>query len=132
MRAFVFLLISAHLVAPATVEKGHPAKASTSNYQYFCTGNCDTNVQGPTQPGKDLNLGIIRIAHLIASAGLVVMGGGTDVDAAFEWMIARAGGGDFLVLRTTGTDAYDPYIFDMGGLNSGGWDEEENGWDFLM
>jgi len=47
------------------------------------------------------------------------MGGGTDVDAAFEWMIERAGGGDFLVLRTTGTDAYDPYIYAMGGVNSG-------------
>jgi cyanophycinase len=42
--------------------------------------------------------------------GLVLMGGGTDVDAAFQWMCQRAGGGDFLVIRTTGTDAYNPYI----------------------
>jgi cyanophycinase len=38
------------------------------------------------------------------------MGGGTDVDAAFQWMCARSGGGDFLVIRATGTDAYNPYI----------------------
>ena len=38
------------------------------------------------------------------------MGGGTDVDAAFQWMCQRAGGGDFVVIRTTGTDAYNPYI----------------------
>ena len=44
------------------------------------------------------------------SAGLVLMGGGTDVDAAFQWMCQRAGGGDFVVIRTTGTDAYNPYI----------------------
>jgi len=44
------------------------------------------------------------------SPGLVLMGGGTDVDAAFQWMCGRAGGGDFLVIRTTGTDAYNPYI----------------------
>lgn len=44
------------------------------------------------------------------SAGLVLMGGGTDVDAAFQWMCQRAGGGDFLVIRTSGTDAYNPYI----------------------
>lgn len=44
------------------------------------------------------------------SPGLVLMGGGTDVDAAFQWMCERAGGGDFLVIRTTGTDAYNPYI----------------------
>ena len=42
------------------------------------------------------------------SPGLVIMGGGTDVDAAFQWMCERAGGGDFVVIRTTGTDAYNP------------------------
>lgn len=44
------------------------------------------------------------------SPGLVLMGGGTDVDAAFQFMCQRAGGGDFVVIRTTGTDAYNPYI----------------------
>src|SRR5689334_23877980 len=44
------------------------------------------------------------------SPGLVLMGGGTDVDAALQWMCQRAGGGDFVVIRTTGTDAYNPYI----------------------
>ena len=38
------------------------------------------------------------------------MGGGTDVDAAFQWMCGRSGNGDFLVIRATGTDAYNPYI----------------------
>ena len=31
------------------------------------------------------------------SSGTVLMGGGTDVDEAFQWMCERAGGGDFLV-----------------------------------
>src|SRR5882762_10639687 len=44
------------------------------------------------------------------TAGAVLMGGGTDVDAAFQWMCQRSGGGDFLVIRATGTDAYNPYI----------------------
>jgi cyanophycinase-like exopeptidase len=38
------------------------------------------------------------------------MGGGEDLDEAFQWLCDRAGGGDFLVLRATGTDAYNPYI----------------------
>jgi cyanophycinase len=51
--------------------------------------------------------------------GIVLMGGGTDVDAAFQWMCDRAGNGDFLVIRATGTDAYNPYIFDLcPGVNS--------------
>jgi len=38
------------------------------------------------------------------------MGGGADQDAAFEWMCDRAGKGNFVVLRASGTDAYNPYI----------------------
>jgi cyanophycinase len=53
-----------------------------------------------------------------ASPSAVLMGGGPDVDAAFQWMIARAGGGDFVVIRATGTDAYNPYIYAMAGVDS--------------
>jgi cyanophycinase-like exopeptidase len=42
--------------------------------------------------------------------GTVLMGGGSDVDAAFAWMCNRSKGGDFLVIRATGTDAYNPYV----------------------
>jgi cyanophycinase len=52
------------------------------------------------------------------TAGTVLMGGGTDVDAAFQWMIGKSGGGDFVVIRATGTDAYNPYIFGLGTVNS--------------
>lgn len=53
------------------------------------------------------------------SGGTVLMGGGTDVDAAFQWMCGRAGNGDFLVIRATGTDAYNPYIQQLcPGANS--------------
>jgi len=47
------------------------------------------------------------------SAGTVLMGGSTDVDAAFQWMCERSGGGDFLVIRASGTDAYNPYIREL-------------------
>lgn len=48
--------------------------------------------------------------HVSPQAGYALMGGGTDLDEAFQWLCERAGGGDFLVLRATGTDAYNPYI----------------------
>src|SRR6266478_9528804 len=60
-------------------------------YSYFRLGN-PTDVTTATTPGT------------------VLMGGGTDVDAAFQWMCQRSGNGDFLVIRATGTDAYNPYI----------------------
>src|SRR5687767_672186 len=51
-------------------------------------------------------------------SGLVLMGGGSDVDEAFKWLIDRSGGGDFLVLRATGADEYNSYISKLGGVDS--------------
>ncbi|MEM5429316.1 cyanophycinase [Cupriavidus oxalaticus] len=47
---------------------------------------------------------------------VVLMGGGPDVDEAYRWMIQQAGitkatGGRFVVIRASGTDAYDPYFY---------------------
>jgi len=39
-----------------------------------------------------------------------VAGFAGDADDALQWMCQRSGGGDFLVIRATGTDAYNPYI----------------------
>jgi len=50
--------------------------------------------------------------------GIVLMGGSTDVDAAMQWMIARAGGGDFVIIRASGSTGYNQYLYDFGGLNS--------------
>ena len=69
---------------------GIPALAA-KKYSYFRVGNAN-DVNTSTTPGT------------------VLMGGGTDVDAAFQWMCQRSGNGDFLVIRATGTDAYNPYI----------------------
>ena len=44
------------------------------------------------------------------ASGFALMGGGTDQDAAFQWMCERAGDGDFLILRASGTDAYNDYV----------------------
>ena len=52
------------------------------------------------------------------TGGMVLMGGGTDVDAAFKWMIDRSGGGDVVIIRATGTDAYNPYVNGLGSVNS--------------
>jgi cyanophycinase-like exopeptidase len=52
------------------------------------------------------------------SGGTVLMGGGLDVDEAIKWMIAKSGGGDFVVIRSTGTNGYNDYIYGLGGVNS--------------
>lgn len=51
--------------------------------------------------------------------GVILMGGGPDVDAAFAWQRARIGGGDIVVLRASGADGYNDYLFtDIGGSDS--------------
>lgn len=50
--------------------------------------------------------------------GIVLMGGGPDVDDAFKWFIEQVDGGDIVVIRATGTDAYNEYIYSLGTVNS--------------
>jgi cyanophycinase-like exopeptidase len=50
--------------------------------------------------------------------GVVLIGGGTDVKSAFKWMIERSGGGDVVIIRASGTNAYNPFIYELGTVNS--------------
>ena len=70
------------------------------------------------RPGS---LGIIGdTSDVITStrAGMVLMGGGKDVDAAFAWMIGRSGGGNAVIIRASGTNAYNSYVYRLGKISS--------------
>jgi cyanophycinase len=73
--------------------------AADHPYQYFRAGN-PNDVEAKPQPG------------------FALMGGGDDLDEAFKWMCERAGGGDFVVLRASGDEDYNPYIQALCKLNS--------------
>jgi len=51
-------------------------------------------------------------------AGLALMGGGTDLDEAFQFLCERANGGDMVVLRARGDDEYNAYLRGICRLNS--------------
>ncbi|WP_231757621.1 Type 1 glutamine amidotransferase-like domain-containing protein [Microbulbifer elongatus] len=54
-----------------------------------------------------------------SQGGLLVMGGGTDVDAAFTRRVApKLGGGDVVVLRTSGSDGYNDYLKNLLNADS--------------
>jgi cyanophycinase len=58
---------------------------------------------------------------VVAPAGpaLILMGGGTDVDAAFTWWKPYVNGGDLVVLRASGADGYNDYLYSqIGGVDS--------------
>ncbi len=83
-------LIAVALFASSVYAAEKPA-AEGPGYQYFLTGNSSDVSTKTTQ-------------------GVALMGGGTDQDATFQWMCERARGGDFVVLRASGTADYNPYI----------------------
>ena len=63
-------------------------------------------------------------AIALQGPGLVLGGGGTDVDAEFVWIhdtivgSHSRRGGDLVVLRATGTDDYDRYIYRLAPYHS--------------
>ena len=97
-----------------------PAFAGGKNapsYSYFVTGT-QYFMAGITTPVTAL-----PTPQPQAIQPLVIMGGGPDVDEAYRWMLQQAGitkatGGRLVVIRTSGTDAYDPYLLYSDQNNS--------------
>lgn len=95
VRAITLLVLIATLSGAAFAA----AKGDKTGYEYYVVGNAGDVATATT-------------------AGLLLMGGGPDVDEAFQWMSKKSGGGDFVVIRASGTDAYNPYIYAMGQVDS--------------
>lgn len=75
--------------------------STTPVYSHYVTGD----------PGR-----VSTIQNRPSSPSTVLMGGGIDVDEAFKWMITRAGittgsGGRFVIIRATGADGYNCYVY---------------------
>lgn len=52
----------------------------------------------------------------IGQSGICLMGGATEDDNAMIWFLERANGGDVLVLRASGSDGYNDYMFNQLGV----------------
>jgi beta-aspartyl-peptidase (threonine type) len=80
---------------------GLATSLSAASYDYWLTGNAADVRPAKTRPG------------------LFLSGGGGDVAEAWKWFVACAGGGDIVVLRASGADGYNDYIFTkIGGVDS--------------
>ena len=70
--------------------------SSAQGYTSFLTGS---NVDADVQP----------------EFGIVLMGGAGEDDNAMTWFLERVNGGDVVVIRTSGSDGYNDYLFsDLG------------------
>ena len=72
---------------------------AADSYTYYVTGN-----------GEDV--------RTKTSGGVVLAGGGKDVDAAADWLLQRSGGGDILILRASGSDGYHEYLRKLRPVDS--------------
>ncbi|HSY36360.1 MAG TPA: cyanophycinase [Acidobacteriaceae bacterium] len=70
------------------------------------------------KPFKYVRVGNAADAVVKTQEGFALMGGGTDLDEAFRWMCAHSGGGDFLILRSHGSDEYNGYVQGLCHENS--------------
>ena len=71
---------------------------SAQDYVNYFTGRTDDLVTAP-------------------QGGLCLMGGATEDDNAMRWFLERANGGDVLVLRASGSDGYNDYLYSELGVS---------------
>lgn len=57
-------------------------------------------------------------SNVATKTGVALIGGGSDCIPAFNWMIDHANGGDFLILRATGSDGYNQFVYDLSVSNN--------------
>lgn len=70
--------------------------AQAQTYTSYFTGNTADKITVPT-------------------GGICLMGGATESDDAMRWFLKRASGGDVLVLRASGSNGYNDYLYtDLG------------------
>ncbi len=97
-RPWGWLMLGAVLSCPLT---GTVAEAKAAGYEYFAAGDPAAQVVPKTSPG------------------LLLMGGGREIDDAFKWFAVQAGHGHIVILRASGGDALQEYLYhDVGGVAS--------------
>lgn len=73
-----------------------PLLCFSQNYTSYITGNVTDKVTNP-------------------NGGVCLMGGASEDDNAMKWFLQNANGGDVLVLRASGSDGYNTYLYsDLG------------------
>ena len=55
--------------------------------------------------------------EVTANGGICLMGGSTEDDNGMRWFLERANGGDVLVIRTSGSDGYNDYLYNQLGVS---------------
>jgi len=81
-----------HLISLITFIIGFISTMYSQNYTSYFTGNSNDVITFP-------------------SGGVCLMGGATEDDNAMTWFLQQANGGDILVLRASGSNGYNNYMY---------------------
>jgi cyanophycinase-like exopeptidase len=74
-----------------------PVSISGQSFTSYFTGNIYDTISNP-------------------QGGICLMGGATEDDEAMKWFLSRCSGGDVLVLRASGSNGYNNYMFHQLGV----------------
>jgi len=93
----------------------------TLDVSYATSGGGTTGCGSGTRPGKPSNLQTWIVGDVlnatrapIGGPAMLLMGGGSEVDSAFsQRAFPIANGGDVVILRTTGSDGYNAYLYNL-------------------
>jgi len=72
----------------------------------------------PRSSYKYIRIGNAADVSQKAAPGYALMGGGSDLDEAFQFLCEKAAGRDFLILRAAGGDDYNSFINSFCRMNS--------------
>ncbi|MBO9586542.1 MAG: cyanophycinase [Flavobacterium sp.] len=95
--AITFLMILSACSSENNRENAVPKAPEAKNYVSYFSGNKVDKITAP-------------------QGGICLMGGAAENDEAMKWFLKRAEGGDVLILRTSGSDGYNSYLYTSLGV----------------
>lgn len=75
-----------------------------------------TSLSALAQPYTSYFTGDMADVSPATTPGTCLMGGATEHDEAMRWFLNRSGGGDVVVIRVTGSDGYNSYLYSGLGV----------------
>lgn len=98
---------------------GSPAGGAATGGAEAAGGGGATTIEPPADLVSYMTGDPADVAVTPNGPALILMGGGPDVDAAFQAWAPVVDGGDVVVLRTSGADGYNDYLYgEIGGVDS--------------
>ncbi len=92
------------------------ANSLTMRVLFLVLGLIFTVFRLNAQPYTSYFTGNTTNIQTVPSGGVCMMGGASEHDEAMKWFLQRAAGGDILVLRASGSNGYNTYMYSQLGI----------------